>query len=557
MLTKIVLGLGLTAIVILGPVERRDDGPAGDALKEGIRLLESDDRVGEPRDIMAEVKRQFEACEALARAVAAKPDDPTARAWYALALIKKSEKDDAIRTAEEAVRLGPRAALGYRVRGLVHAGREEHEKALADLNEAVRLDPRDAANLRARGEYFADRHESEKALADYAAALKVDQRDVKTYWLRAQLHMEAANVDLAMKELDAAILARPDIPALRGARGLLRMFKKEYAGAVDDFGRALKARPDEEMFFMRGYALTELNRHEEAIRNFDEAMRFDLNAKLFLVRGLSYQKIGRLERALQDFDEAVKMKPDAESFMARSLLQEKMGRREQAVDDMSEAVRCEPTKVTYRTARGSMLLELGREEAALADYDEAVRLDPDKAEPHYFRGMGRLIAGREGAGDDFRAVLRLKGWRDKTSSTSFLDGYAADLLAGRPAQARAFLEQALAQFEASAWPYPLLRCLHGDLPEAGALAAAPGDPEKTEARLCLSIKQIADGRRDVGLRGLKELCDRGESSIYAIDIARAVLRRAGRSRPPRRDDLRDPLTFKFGQTCNRSHGALF
>ena len=48
---------------------------------------------------------------------------------------------------------------------------------------------------------------------------------------------------------------------------------------------------------MRGYALTQLDRHEEAIRDFDEAMRFDANAKLFLLRGLSYEKLGRLERA--------------------------------------------------------------------------------------------------------------------------------------------------------------------------------------------------------------------------------------------------------------------
>jgi len=45
--------------------------------------------------------------------------------------------------------------------------------------------------------------------------------------------MEAANVDLAMKDFDAAILARPT-SALRGARGLLRWFKKDYARAVDD-----------------------------------------------------------------------------------------------------------------------------------------------------------------------------------------------------------------------------------------------------------------------------------------------------------------------------------
>ena len=532
MVAHIVLGVGLSAFMALGPLGHLEDGPGGDSLQKGIRLLEADDPFGKAgQDLQAEARRRRDAVEALARAVAARPDDPATRAWYALALLKTLKKDDALQSAEEAVRLGPEAAFAYRVRGMVHAAREEQDKALADLNEAVRLDPRDASNLRARGEFFADRHESERALVDYAAALKVDGRDARTYWLRAKLRMEAVNTDLALKDFDAAILIRPDLPGLWGERGLLRMLKKDYAGVVDDLGAALKARPDQDMFFMRGYALAELNRHDEAIRDFDEAMRYGSYAKLLLLRGVSYQKIGRLERALQDFDTAVSEEPDAGSFAARGLLYKEMGRREKAADDMSEAIRREPSNATYRTVRAGMFLELGREEAAFADYDEAVRLDPYKPEPYYFRGVGRLIAGRDGAGKDFRAVLRLKGWRDEASTFCFLDGYAADLLARRPAEARAFLEEALARFETGPWPYPLLRCLHGDLAESGALAAAPGNEERTEARVCLSIKRITEGRRDEGLRDLKELCDRGEPAGTAMDIARAVLRREGRKSP--------------------------
>ena len=106
---------------------------------------------------------------------------------------------------------------------------------------------------------------------------------------------------------------------------------------------------------------------------------------------------------------------------------------------------------------GDLLLELGREEDAMADFDEAVKLAPDKAEPYFSRGVGRLICGRGGAGDDFRTVLRLKGWHHEVSGTSVLDGYAADLLEGRAAEARALLEQELARCENGTWPYPLLR----------------------------------------------------------------------------------------------------
>ena len=123
MLAQFVLAVGMAAIVALGPVDDRGSSPAADPLKEGIRLLEEDDRIGVPaHDFKAEAARHIEAASALARAVAARPDDPTAHAWHALALLKTFEKDDALRAADEAVRLGPQAAFAYRIRGLVHVG---------------------------------------------------------------------------------------------------------------------------------------------------------------------------------------------------------------------------------------------------------------------------------------------------------------------------------------------------------------------------------------------------------------------------------------------------
>src|SRR5262249_37587636 len=157
----------------------------------------------------------------------------------------------------------------------------------------------EGVNLRARRQFFAERHQSERALADYAAALKIDPRDDRAYCLRAMLHMEAMNVEPALADFDAAISIRPDVSALRGALGMNRTFKQDYAGGAEDLGFTLKQRPDQEMFAMRAFALTQLGCHEDAIRDIDEAIRLDADAKLFLLRGVCYQKLGRLDRALQ------------------------------------------------------------------------------------------------------------------------------------------------------------------------------------------------------------------------------------------------------------------
>jgi hypothetical protein len=68
-------------------------------------------------------------------------------------------------------------------------------------------------------------------------------------------------------------------------------------------------------------------------------------------------------------------------------------------------------------------------------------------------------------------------------------------------------------------------------PEADALAAAPGDPERTQARIWLSVKRITEASRDTGLRELREICDKGDTSACMIHIARAVLWREGGNPP--------------------------
>ena len=68
-------------------------------------------------------------------------------------------------------------------------------------------------------------------------------------------------------------------------------------------------------------------------------------------------------------------------------------------------------------------------------------------------------------------------------------------------------------------------------PEADALAAAPGDPERTQARIWLSVKRITEASRDTGLRELREICDKGDTSACMIHIASAVLWREGGNPP--------------------------
>ena len=74
--------------------------------------------------------------------------------------------------------------------------------------------------------------------------------------------------------------------------------------------------------------------------------------------------------------------------------------------------------------------------------------------------------------DPARAVLDIQGWRDDLSMYAVLLGHFAARRDGRQDEARNLLDEAVVKCDPSAWPYPIIRHLRGELDEAGLLAAA-------------------------------------------------------------------------------------
>ena len=85
----------------------------------------------------------------------------------------------------------------------------------------------------------------------------------------------------------------------------------------------------------------------------------------------------------------------------------------------------------------------------------------------------------------------------------------------------ACLDEAAAKCDASAWPYPIIKHLRGELDEAGLLAAAVDDGQRAEARCYLGLEAVENGQSDAALehfRRVKERCDR-RFSQYAFSTA--------------------------------------
>jgi len=102
-----------------------------------------------------------------------------------------------------------------------------------------------------------------------------------------------------------------------------------------------------------------------------------------------------------------------------------------------------------------------------------------------------LLTGSAKVGDDARKVLELEGWRGEYSQYAVLWGYFGLRRAGNADSAKRLLDDAAARCETTAWPYPVIRYLRGELDQTAMLAAASDNDKMTVARFYLGGRSPA------------------------------------------------------------------
>ncbi len=293
--------------------------------------------------------------------------------------------------------------------------------------------------------------------------------------------------------------------------------------------QAIRLNPkDAEAYFDRGEARRLKKDYDAAIVNFDRASRLRPRFSGALAsRGAARSDMQQYDRAIADYDESIRVDPNyAWPHNARGwLLQWKLADEDQALTDYDEAIRLDPKRAYAYVNRGILRRNRAEWAKALADLDEAIRLEPRNDDAHYHRGVVRFASRRDGAADDARAVLDIQGWRGNLSLYAVLNGYFADRRAGRPDRARSLLDEAATKCDASAWPYPIIRHLRGELDEAGLLAAAGDDGKRVEARCYLGLEALEDGRSDAALEHFRWVKERGNPRFTQCALSVAELGR--------------------------------
>ena len=139
-----------------------------------------------------------------------------------------------------------------------------------------------------------------------------------------------------------------------------------------------------------------------------------------------------------------------------------------------------------------------------------------------------MISAKGNAVTDAQKYLELKGWRDRSSQYAVIIAHFGARQAALDAESRMILDEAKAKCDLSAWPYPIIQHLLGQMTDTQLLTEATTNDKMTEARTYIGLGQSLAGNKADARIHLDWVVKNGNRSFIEYRLARATLERMGK-----------------------------
>lgn len=384
--------------------------------------------------------------------------------------------DDSVDYFTKQILDNPSDASRYNARGNAWKALDQLDDAIADYTEAIRLNPKSVSALDNRGNTWRAKGDYDKALADFTEAIRIDPESAVAHHNRGVVWTAKKDYTSAIADFTEALRINPGFAHAHRGRARAWHARGEYDKALADYTEAIRLEP--------GYAVTRHNRgrawfakkeYDKALEDFTEALRLDPRSTVVHHnRGMVWYVKREYDKALEDFTQAIRLDPKLAAVQ---------GSRDNPPADYVERARPNPGSVSARFDR------------ALTRLDEEVDADESGHESEAEAPIHAAIVGHLGA---------RRGQKNDA--------------------AQAFLDDAQANADPTAWPYPLVRFLRREIDEQTLLDQATDNDKMTEARYCLAFDQLLNGQTNEAMANFRWVRDRGRPG-FEVDLAAAELQR--------------------------------
>jgi len=181
--------------------------------------------------------------------------------------------DGAVADETAAIRLQPKLGMYYGNRAVSWAEKGDPARALADFNRDVQLESNVAAVFNNRGLFLLQRKELDQAIGDFDEAIRLDPKYSKPYANRAEAWRLKGDLDRSLADVDQAINIAPSDPLNYARRADTLRYRGDYTQSLAEYDRALALMSD--------------------------------YIPAFTGRGLTYERLGDVAAARAEFQKAI------------------------------------------------------------------------------------------------------------------------------------------------------------------------------------------------------------------------------------------------------------
>lgn len=356
----------------------------------------------------------------------------------------------------------------------------------------------------------------------------------------AERFVEAGNKHALAREYDQAIEAyrqalklKPDLAAAHHGIGSVYVNLGRNDDALEHLRAAARHDPENPIAHLNlGINLANLRRGDEAMLALNEAKRLSpRDARVHNEIGNALHNVyGRFEEALSAYEEARRLNPNVPAVHHNiGLMLVRIGKNSEAIAPFEEALRLNPGYLNARYLLSNAYGRARRYEEAVASWTKFLELRPRGREALQNRAWNLMYLGKggEAAASDARRFLEVAGWRDAASPFMVLIAHLSSRQAGREAEAREVLAEAEKNCDRSAWPYPIIRCLRGEISSEELLGMADDAGKKTEARTYLGMDSLLKGKSVEACEHFAWVKEYGNHRFLEHPLAIAELNRLG------------------------------
>ena len=322
-----------------------------------------------------------------------------AHTYLGYCYLRNNELDKAISEYEKAHEYSDKLSLSDKISMLeslahIYEMANQTEKALEVLKELSEINP-DNQNIKKKIKNL-KREINGKDLP------KDDNfNSIQDAILQAEIYSARNEYEKAIEVYDLIIdtlINEPDSAEIYKIKGLALINLNRFEEAIECYDKSLKINPNDfKAWNNKAFSLHNLNRLDEAIKYYDKSLKINpnyistLNNKAFALRTLN-----RLDEAIECYDKTLKINPnDFKAWNNKAFSLHELNRSDEAIECYDKALKINPNYFEAWANKGFTLENLDRIDEAVECYNKALTLSPNN--PDILNRLSFIKAKKNGS----------------------------------------------------------------------------------------------------------------------------------------------------------------